>query len=148
MLDELSMDAPMTRREAVTLMAILQSTEDLWLPMDKYRRNVIGLGPTQFWKLKKEGRFIKGTHPATLGFRKQLIHRYFNMYAQRIIYPGVYSEPITRKQRGKNGKKDKEGNAGRAGKRVRREPPANHSQGRTGNEAGQHMPGSKELPQA
>jgi hypothetical protein len=144
MISELSMDAPMTRREAKTFIEIaIRKSSELWLKADEYRR-LIGMGKTQFWHLKKLGRFDKGTHPATLGCRKRLICEYFNMHTQRIEIPGMYGEPITPKRGGKHGKKDKEGTAGRTGKGQH----AGHSQGRAGNEAGQYMPGSEERPQA
>jgi hypothetical protein len=149
MISELSMDAPMTRREFSTLYDILcRKSDELWLKADVYRRK-IGMGKTQFYHLKKMGRFDKGTHPATLGCKHRLIHEHFNMHSQRIENPGKdYSEPITPKRRGKYGKKDKEGTTSGTGGRVRKEQHASHSQGRTGNEAGQYMPGSEERPQA
>ena len=148
MISELSMDAPMTRREFRTLFEILSRNSNQWLKADEYRR-LIGMGRTQFYHLKKMGRFDKGTHPATLGCKHRLIHEDFNMHSQRIEIPGSdYSEPITPKRRGKHEKKDKEGTAGRTGRGTGKGQPAGHSQGRTGNEAGQYMPGSEERPQA
>jgi hypothetical protein len=98
MIDHLSMDGPITRREVRTLVEVLSST-NMYIKEDEYRRQ-IGMGRTNFYHLKKLGRFNAGTHPATLGCKKRLIHKFYNVYSSRIEIPGLdYMEPITQPKR-------------------------------------------------
>jgi hypothetical protein len=64
---------------------------------------LIGLGKTQFNYLKKLGRFAAGTHKATLGSRRILIHRYFNYHSQKIEWFGA-EKIIPNKRDKKQGK--------------------------------------------
>jgi hypothetical protein len=100
-LSGLSMDGPITRREVRTLVEVLSNT-NMYIKEDEYRRQ-IGMGRTNFYHLKKLGRFNAGTHPATLGGKKRLVHKFYNMHSGRIEIPGLdYMEPITPKRRNKN----------------------------------------------
>lgn len=83
------------------------TTESFYVKAEEYRR-LTGLGKTQFQNLKKLGRFEAGTHRATLGSRRILIHRYYNYTSGKIEWFGA--EKIIPNKRGKktgNPKKEK-----------------------------------------
>ncbi|MDR2554254.1 MAG: hypothetical protein LBC64_02390 [Fibromonadaceae bacterium] len=56
---------------------------------EKDFRELIGLGVTQFYKLKKIGKFNKAMHPATKGGKRVKYHKFFNRHSQKIELPGV-----------------------------------------------------------
>jgi len=79
----------------------------MYIPENDYRKQ-INMSRTQFYYLRKEGRFDNGYHPATRGCRKRLMHRFFNMHSGRIEIPGLNcTESITpiRKPRKSSDKK-------------------------------------------
>jgi hypothetical protein len=97
MLNSFSMDRPATLRDIEQLLTAV-SSENFYIKSEDYRKK-IGLGKTQFSHLKQLGRFDKGTHKATLGSRRILIHKFFNMNSQKIEWFG--NEKITSNKRGK-----------------------------------------------
>jgi hypothetical protein len=111
------MNEPATRYELRMLFEILSNLDNIYIPEENYRKQ-IGISRTQFYYLRKEGKFDKGFHPATRGCRKRLIHRFFNMHSGRIEMPGLnYTEPIVtmRKPRKSSDKKVQKLNSGEIG---------------------------------
>jgi hypothetical protein len=135
---DFNMDGPVTRREIANLVAAM-STEQFYVKSEEYRRK-LGIGKTQFQFLKNLGRFDKGTHPATLGSKRILIHRYFNMHTQQIELPCLQRDKVTPKKRGKNGKDKKDKSAGSPAGASK--PSEKQPQGRTRDAGCEHLPGS------
>jgi len=93
-----SSNRPVSLRDLEQLLNAV-STGSFYVKPDEYR-HITGLGRTQFYYLKKSGRFDAGIHLATLGGRYVLIHK---MHSGRIGISGLdYTEPITPTLRGKN----------------------------------------------
>jgi hypothetical protein len=83
----LSVDRPATLRDIEQLLTIV-SMENFYIKPNEYRL-LTGLGRVQYSKLKKADRFDNGTHPATLGRRRILIHKFFNIHSQKIEWFGI-----------------------------------------------------------
>ncbi|MCL2207225.1 MAG: hypothetical protein FWB90_03910 [Fibromonadales bacterium] len=147
MLDMLSDDRPITKRdlEQYTIALIQQQW---YISAEEYRRK-IGLGKTQFSKLKKLGRFDAGTEQATLGHRKIRIHRCFNMFSQQLELKGDPSKPIKVKlnKRGKHVQKDEKGAGKSSEARSGMHKAERNPQKRAVDAAEQHMHGPQEQPQ-
>jgi hypothetical protein len=137
---DFGMDGPITRREFQSLIVAV-STEAFYIKADEYRRK-IGIGKTMFQNLKNLGRFDKGTHPATLGSKRVLIHRYFNMHTQQIELPCIQRDKITPNKRGKHGKVKKDKAAGSNPNAGASEFASKHTQGCASDAGGAHLPGS------
>jgi hypothetical protein len=90
-----SINRPASLRDLERLLKVV-SAENFYVKPETYRR-IIGFGRTQFYMLKKAGRFDAGMHPATLGSKHILIHKNFNMHSQKIEWFGI--EKITPNKR-------------------------------------------------
>jgi len=109
-----SMQEPVTRYELRMLVEILSNVDNMYIPEDSYRKQ-IGISRTQFYYLRKEGRFENGFHPSCRGCRKRSIHKFYNYHSGRIEIPGLnYTEQIVpmRKPRKSSGNKTQKLNSG------------------------------------
>lgn len=99
------LNEPITRREFRTLFAILCQS-DMYIKECEYRA-LLGVSRSTYWGWKKLGLLNNGYYPATLGCKKRLINRFYNVNTGRIEIPGLnYTEPIkpARKPRRSSGK--------------------------------------------
>jgi len=104
------MNEPVTRREFRTLIAVLCQA-DMYIKESEYRA-LLGVSRSTYWEWKKLGKLDNGYHPASLGCRKRLINRYYNVNTRRVEIPGLNcTEPVkpTRKPRKSSGKSAKGG---------------------------------------
>jgi hypothetical protein len=92
-----SSNRPVSLRDLEQLLNAV-STGSFYVKPDEYRR-ITGLGRTQFYYLKKSGRFDAGIHPATLGRKRILIHKFFNIRSQKIEWFGI--EKVIPNKRGR-----------------------------------------------
>jgi hypothetical protein len=94
---------PVTLRDIERLLTAV-STENFYVKPEEYR-HLTRLGRTQYSILKKSGRLDAGTHPSTLGSKRILIHKNFNIYSQRVEWFGV--EKIIPGKRGRKARYSK-----------------------------------------
>jgi hypothetical protein len=57
-------------------------------------RNILGIGTTRFWQLKRQGKLEKAIQSPSRGFKHKRYHRYFNPITQRIELPELKRSPI------------------------------------------------------
>lgn len=97
MIDNSSTNRHVSLRDIEQLLTAV-SSENFYVRPIEYRR-ITGLGRTQFWELKKSGRLDAGTPPATLGNKRILIYKFFNIRSQKIEWFGI--EKIIPSKRGR-----------------------------------------------
>jgi hypothetical protein len=98
-----SANNPVTLRDIERLLTAV-STENFYVKPEEYR-HLTRLGRTQYSILKKSGHLDAGTHPSTLGSKRILIHKNFNIYSQRVEWFGV--EKIISEKRGRKARYSK-----------------------------------------